>query len=265
MYYVFDSQPLAARYAVAANWFWLAVLMVSALAVWHAPKTRQHITQKLNRAVFISLLPVFIIVNALSWSVGSEYYPATLTEQDRLCMLNYLSAPDAPCLLRFYDPAWRRVDMQYLAKHRLTAFRDWYAGLQPSAQLLEAPIQHLNGVAGVKPTFVKHRRGNSEGDAFSLPTPIVVEQYVQLPAAPHIFFEAELYAESAQTATFRLAVREGRTISTLHEGNLENGISLPIRVDLSAWRGKTIVLVYETRSFGETVQVLWIQPRLSTE
>lgn len=264
MYYVFDSQPLAARYAVAANWFWLGVLMVSALAVWHAPKTRRHITQKLNHAVFISLLPLFIIVNAASWSVGSEYYPATLTEQDRLCMLNYLNAPDAPCLLHFYDPAWRQVDMQYLAHHRLTAFRDWYAGLQPAAQPIDAPIQHLNGVAGVKPTFVKHALGDSEVDAFWLPAPIVVEQYVQLPAAPHIFFEAELYAESAQTATFRLSVREGRTISTLHEGSLEGGIALPIRIDLSAWRGKAILLVYETHSFEGTAQVLWIQPRLST-
>ena len=255
----------AARYAVAANWFWLGMLMVSALAVWHAPKTRGHITQKLNTTVFISLLPLFIIVNALSWSVGSEYYPITLTEQERLCMLNYLNAPEAPCLLRFYDPVWRQVDMQYLAKHRLTAFRDWYAGLQPASQPIAAPIQHLNGVAGVKPAFVKHRLGASEVDAFSLPTPIVVEQYVQLPAAPHLFFEAELYAESAQTANFRLAVREGRTISTLHEGSLENGIALPIRVDLSAWRGKTIVLVYETRSVEEAVQVSWIQPRFSIE
>lgn len=263
MYYVFDSQPLAARYAVAANWFWLAVLMISALALWHAPKTRRHSAQKLNRAVFISLLPVFIIVNAASWQVGSEYYPVTLTEQDRLCMLNYLNAPDAPCLNRFYESVWRHVDMQYLAHHRLTGFRDWYAGLQPAAQPVDAPIQHLNGVAGVQPTFVKHRVGDSEVDAFALPAPITVEQYVQLPAAPYIFFEAELYAEPLRTATFRFAVRDGRTISPLHEGSLEGGVALPIRVDLSAWRGKTILLVYETRSSEGAVQVLWIQPRLT--
>jgi hypothetical protein len=178
-------------------------------------------------------------------------------------MLNYLNAPEPPCLLRFYDPAWRQVDMQYLAHHRLTAFRDWYAGLQPATQPLEAPVQHLNGVAGVKPTFIKHTSGDSEVDAFSLPAPITVEQYVQVPAAPHIFFEAELYAEPLQTATFRFAVREGRTISVLHEGSLEGGIALPIRVDVSAWRGKAIVLVYETRSAEGAVQVLWIQPRLT--
>jgi hypothetical protein len=265
MYYVFDGQPLAARYAAAASWFWLAVLMVSAVAVWQALQARQRTVLKYNRVVFASLVPVFLIVNIISWSEGSPYYPLTMTEQDRECMLNYLNAPDALCLDRFYPPDWRVTDMRDIAKHRLTAFRDWYAAHEPASDLTRAPLQYLNGALGAAPAFVRELRDGAAQTALRLSVPSVAEQYVQLPDVPRVFFEADVLTDAAQPVKLSLSVRIGRTIIPIASGAV-SATSAPFAVELSQWRGRAVLLVYEvtTDASDAADQRIWLwRPRLS--
>lgn len=267
MYYVYDGQPLAARYAATANWFWLAVLMISAVAIWQAQQTSQRKILRHNRAVLTALMPVFVVVNLFSWSEGSPYYPLPLTEQDRECLLNYLNTLDAPCLEHFYPKGWRyQLDLQYLAKHRLTAFKDWYAGREPTFDLTQAPIQYLNGAPGATPTLVAEQRGNIAQIALTLSMPSVVEQYVQLPNAPRVFFEADVATDASYPVMFALLVRIGRTIIPVISGEI-GATNTPIAAELSQRRGKAVLLVYEVRaSISDAAEKrVWLwQPRLST-
>jgi hypothetical protein len=264
MYYVYDGQPLSARYVTAANWFWLAVLMVSAVAIWQARQAPWRMRLN-NRAVFAGLMPVFLIVNVASWSEGSPYYPLPMAEQDRECMLNYSSAPDAPCLNRFYPPEWRVTNMQYLAKHRLTAFKDWYAGRAPASDLAHAPLQYLNGTPGAAPAFVREMRDGAAQTALRLSVPSVVEQYVRLPDAPRVFFDADAATDAARPVKLSLSVRIGRTIIPVASSEI-SAAGAPMVAELSEWRGQAVLLVYEVTSDASDAadQRVWLwRPRLS--
>ncbi|MBO9310023.1 MAG: hypothetical protein J7551_09610 [Chloroflexi bacterium] len=265
MYYVYDGQPLSARYVTAANWFWLAVLMVSAVAIWQAQQARRHPTLKYNRAALVGFASISLIVNVTSWNISNDYYPLTLTERDRECMLNYMSAPDAPCLNRFYPPEWRMTDIRYIAKHRLTAFRDWYAGREPASDLTRAPLQYLNGTPGAAPAFVREMRDGAAQTALRLSVPSVVEQYVQLPDASRVFFEADIMTDAAQPAKLSLSVRIGRTIIPVASSAI-SAAGAQIVAELSQWGGQAVLLVYEVTSDASeaTAQRVWLwQPRLS--
>ena len=271
MYYLYDGQPLSARYVTAANWFWLAVLMVSAVAIWQARQTRQRPILKYNRAIFVSFAPIFLLVNVISWSIGSPYYPLPMTEQDRECMLNYMSAPDAPCLDRFLADwlgTYMQIYMQYLAKHRLTAFSDWYAGRDPASDLARAPLQYLNGKPGAAPAFVREMRDGAVQTALRLSVPSMVEQYVQLPDALRVFFEADVATDAARPVKLSLSVRIGRTIIPVASHEI-SAAGAPMVAELSEWRGQAVLLVYEvTRDARDASdaadQRVWLwRPRLS--
>jgi len=268
MYYEYNGQPLSARYVTAANWFWLAVLMVSAVAIWQAWQMHQPSLLKRNRAIFAGLISIFVFVNGISWYAGSLYYPLILTERHRQCMLNYLGAPDAPCLNRFYPPEWRMTDIRDLAKHRLTAFSDWYAGRDPASDLTRAPLQYLNGALGAAPAFVREMRDGAAQTALRLSVPSAVEQYVQLPDAPRVFFEADAVTDAAQPVKLSVSVRIGRAIIPVASSAI-GAASAPIAAELSEWRGQAVLLVYEvTRDARDASdaadQRVWLwRPRLS--
>ena len=210
-------------------------------------------------------MPVFLIVNVASWSEGSPYYPLPMAEQDRECMLNYSSAPDAPCLNRFYPPEWRVTNMQYLAKHRLTAFKDWYAGRAPASDLAHAPLQYLNGTPGAAPAFVREMRDGAAQTALRLSVPSVVEQYVRLPDAPRVFFDADAATDAARPVKLSLSVRIGRTIIPVASSEI-SAAGAPMVAELSEWRGQAVLLVYEVTSDASDAadQRVWLwRPRLS--
>jgi hypothetical protein len=247
MYYVYDGQPISARYVTAANWFWLAVLMVSAVAIWQAQQMHQRPILKYNRATFAGIVLPFVAVNIISWSIGSNYYPRTLTEQDRQCLLNYLSNAETPCFSYLYPLNLCGVDLQMLAKHRLTAFKDWYAGRDPASDLTHAPLQYLNGTPGATPAFVREMRDGATQTALRLSVPSMVEQYVQLPDAPRVFFDADAATDAARPVKLSLSVRIGRTIIPVASSAI-GAAGAPMVAELSEWRGQAVLLVYEVTS-----------------
>jgi hypothetical protein len=192
-----------------------------------------------------------------------------------------LRAPYDNCLFRVNaDRGGYLATAQQLGAHRLTAFGDWYRDFAPAAQPVEAHLQFLSGIAD-PPVFREQ-----PPDAYAPERAVVLyqhppslaEQYLQLPDAAQVFFEAELYVdlrnvrehpEVPQTgALFRLGIRQGRAVQTLYEGAFDvraERAPIPIRVDLSAWRGQRVVLVYQTE-VREGVPfyawAMWRKPRL---
>jgi hypothetical protein len=167
--------------------------------------------------------------------------------------------------------------MQELAKRRLTVFGDWQNDFPPAPQPALAHVQPILGGDYV-PEWINEP---PEGVALFQHPPSTAEQHLQLPNASQVFFEAEIYVDLRnirehpdvpQTgADFRLSIREGRRIQTLYEGSFDVNVErapIPIRVDLSAWRGRAVVLVYETLVRQENASyawAMWRNPRLVTQ
>jgi len=269
----FWARPTTSRYVTAANLFWIALLMLGAMTVACA-RGRQRLMTAANVALLGCAALGYLFAN-----LTTPTYIAT--PEDRLCVLNYLRAPYDNCLFRVNaDRGGYLATAQQLGAHRLTAFGDWYHDFAPAAQPVEAHLQFLSGIAD-PPVFREQ-----PPDAYVPERAVVLyqhppslaEQYLQLPDAAQVFFEAELYVdlrnvrehpEVPQTgALFRLGIRQGRAVQTLYEGVFDvraERAPIPIRVDLSAWRGQRVVLVYQTE-VREGVPfyawAMWRKPRL---
>lgn len=269
----FWARPTTSRYVTAANLFWIALLMLSALTF-----ARGRGKNRLMRAANGTLLGCAAL-GYLFANVTTPTYIAT--PEDRLCVLNYLRAPYDNCLFRVNaDRGGYLATAQKLGAYRLTAFHDWYHDFAPAAQPIEAHLQFLSGIAD-PPVFQEQT-----ADAYVPERAVVLyqhppslaEQYLQLPDAAQVFFEAELYVDLRnivehpdvpQTgALFRLGIRQGRAVQMLYEGVFDvrtERAPIPIRVDLSAWRGQRVVLVYQTEvrdGIPFYAWAMWRKPRL---
>ncbi len=270
----FWARPTASRYVTAANLFWIGLLLLGALALGAAGSRRRLI------AAANGILLSAAGVGYLYANLTTPTYIAT--PEDRLCVLNYLRAPYDNCLFRVNaDRVGYLATAQKLGAYRLSAFYDWQADFPPSAQPTEAHLQFLSGVVEDPPVFKMQPPDayTSEGAVvlYQHP-PSLAEQHLQLPDAPQVFFEAELYVdlrnvfehpEVPQTgARFRLGIREGRAVRTLYEGDFDVRTArapIPIRVDLSAWRAQSVVLVYQTEvreGIPFYAWAMWRKPRL---
>lgn len=269
----FWARPTTSRYVTAANLFWIALLMLGIMAAWQAGKRR-----RLIMAANGALLTVALLGYAFA-NLTTPTYIAT--PEDRLCVLNYLRAPYDDCLFRVNaDRGGYLATAQQLGAHRLTAFGDWFQDFPPAAQPTAAHLQFLNGIAD-PPVFMTH-----EADSFVPEAAIVLyqhppslaEQHLHLPDAEQVFFEAELYVDLQNLAAhpdvpqtgahFRLGIRENRSVRIFYEGTFDvqtQRAPIPIRVDLSAWRGRAVVLVYQTAVRDGVpfyAWAMWRNPRL---
>ncbi len=271
------GQPLSSRYVSASNYFWVTLLIFGAMATWQAFNKRQFAIVGLNGFALVVGLVCYASAN---YSVLNLYDQAPFsTAQSRWCALNYLRSPNDPCLYRVYPVPEKHLNtMQALAARRLTVYGDWYADYPPADQPLLASLQPLYGQFDSLPVW----RIEAPNSFSLLQHPFsVAEQHLQLPDAEHVFFEAEIYVDLQNLAArpdvpqtgaiFRLSVREGRTIHSLYEGSFDVNVErapIPIRVDLSAWRGKAIVLVYETlvrQDNPNFAWAAWLNPRIIFE
>ncbi len=272
-----DANALASRYVTSANYLWIALLMLGALNLLHG--RRSAVTQA-NRLALLSLIPLYIFVNGrvLLTAEPRAYLP---TQADRRCVLSVLHQSDQSCVRRLYFIERNVIDrLPNLAERRLSLFGDWQADFPPAAQPARAHVQPILGVVGderYRPRWIEQ----TDGAALLQPPTGTAEQHLQLPDAPRVFFEAELYVDSGnlgenpaglpRVVDFRLGIREGRQVRTLYEGSFEVNVEtapIPIRVDLSAWRGKAVVLVYETlvrEGNPNFAWAMWRNPRLVTQ
>ncbi|MCE7946948.1 MAG: hypothetical protein DYG88_05915 [Chloroflexi bacterium CFX4] len=271
------AQPLSSRYVSASNYFWVALLIFGGMAAWQAFGKRQFAIVGLNG---VALVVGLVFYTSANYGVLTLYDQAPFsTPQSRWCALNYLRFPKHPCLYQLYPvPEKHFGTMQALAERRLTVYGDWYTDYSPADQPLLANLQPLYGQMDILPVW-----RTEASDSFNLlqHPANVAEQYLQLPNRERVFFEAAIYVDLAnltahpdvpQTgANFRLSIRQGRTIHTLYEGSFDVNVEtapIPIRVDLSAWRGKAVVLVYETlvrEGNPNFAWATWLNPRLISE
>jgi hypothetical protein len=269
----FWARPTTSRYVTAANLFWIALLMLGAMAFSQKSAPRRLVAAA--NGAFFSLA-------ALGYLFANMTTPTYIaTPEDRLCVLNYLRAPHDNCLFRVNaDRSGYLATAQKLGAHRLSAFYDWYADFEPAAQPSQAHLQFLSGIAD-PPVFQEQAPDEYVSDRaivlYQHP-PSLAEQYLQLPEAEKVFFEAEIYVdlrnvrehpEVPQTgALFRLGIRHGRAVQTLYEGVFDVRTArapIPIRVDLSQWRGRSLVLVYQTEVYEGIpfyAWAMWRKPRL---
>ncbi|MFQ3535949.1 MAG: hypothetical protein SNJ58_08730 [Aggregatilineales bacterium] len=269
----FWARPTAARYVTAANLLWIALLMLGAMALCYRGRAARLLTAA-NGAL--------LGVAALGYVHANLTTPTYIaTPEDRLCVLNYLRAPYDDCLFRVNaNRGGYLATAQKLGAYRMTAFYDWYADFPPAAQPLQGHLQFLSGVVDDPPVFQERPPDQHVTGAIVLyqHPPSLAEQYLQLPDAEQVFFQAELYVDLRnifehpdvpQTgARFRLGIREGRAVQTLYEGIFDvrtDRAPIPLQVDLSAWRGRRVVLVYQTEVHDGIpfyAWAMWRTPRI---
>jgi len=271
----FWARPTASRYVTAANLFWIALLMLGALLVCQSGKGKQLLTAANGTLLGIAALG-YVYAN-----LTTPTYIAT--PEDRMCVLNYLRAPYDNCLFRVNaDRGGYLATAQKLGAYRLTSFYDWYADFAPADQPIAAHLQFLSGVVDDPPRFADRPPDPYVAEGATVlyqHPPSLAEQYLQLPDAAQIAFEAEIYVDLRnifehpdvpQTgARFRLGIREGRAVRTLYEGDFDvrtDRAPIPIRVDLSAWRAQRVVLVYQTEvreGIPFYAWAMWRNPRIT--
>ncbi|MDW8298914.1 MAG: hypothetical protein RML95_06215 [Anaerolineae bacterium] len=269
----FWARPTVSRYVTAANLFWIALLMLGAMALWQAGRERRLIAIA-NIAMFSAAALGYVYAN-----LTTPTYIAT--PEDRLCVLNYMRAPHDNCLFRVNaDRSGYLATAQQLGAYRLTSFYDWYLDFEPAAQPAEAHLQFLSGIAD-PPVFKEQPPDQyvpERAVVLYQHPPSIAEQYLQLPQAEQVHFEAEIYVdlrnifehpEVLQTgALFRLGIREGRSVKTLYEGVFDvrtDRAPIPMRADLSAWRGQRVILVYQTEvreGIPFYAWAMWRKPRI---
>ncbi|MFQ3536579.1 MAG: hypothetical protein SNJ58_11950 [Aggregatilineales bacterium] len=270
------TMSVAPRYVTTANFFWIALLLLGALSF---VQQRQSRLVQVNSFCWAVALVLFVIVNAQNLlALPPTSLAALPAPLDRTCVLNVQFQSDSSCMLRVY--AWSDTahldTVRQLAERRLTVFGNWYVDFPPATQPALAHVQPILG--GQSPSW--QVSSPDSANLFQHP-PSTAEQHLQLPDAPQVFFEAEIYVDLTnirqhpdvpQTgADFRLGIREGRHVRTLYEGGFDvhtETAPIPIRVDLSAWRGKAVVLVYETlvrQGNPNYAWAMWRNPRLVTQ
>jgi hypothetical protein len=255
------------RHLTLAIPFWLGLLMLGAATVRHTLKGKYNISSVVICCLLLGGYCALLL--QASFNILLHNIRVYVNQEVRACVLNYITAIkyNRECLRSsvILDPNLAYPMMQELAKRRLTVFGDWQNDFPPAQ---EPALAHVQPILGDHvPTWI----GESPEVAtlFQHP-PSTAEQHLQLPNAPQVFFEAEIYVDLRhirehpdvpQTgADFRLSIREGRRIQTLYEGSFDVNIErapIPIRVDLSAWRGRAIILVYETLIRQENPNYAW--------
>ncbi|MFQ3536580.1 MAG: hypothetical protein SNJ58_11955 [Aggregatilineales bacterium] len=259
------------RYATQANFLWVALLLLGGLSFQQASRTQLHAISSL---ILLVAAPMYLLANhhAIQWITTYSFKPS------RACFLNYLQTFDTPCFQRLINDRKYLDTIVELAERRLSTFGDWQVDFPPAAQPALAHVQPILGTVGDVPRWVDD---SPEATALFQHPPSTAEQHLQLPDALQVFFEAEIYVDLTnirqhpdvpQTgADFRLGIREGRHVRTLYEGGFDvhtETAPIPIRVDLSAWRGKAVVLVYETlvrQGNPNYAWAMWRNPRLVTQ
>ncbi len=266
------------RYITLANAFWVGLLMLGAKSLQYVLKSRYGTYALAFSCLLVGGYAALLLQT--NFDIVIRNIRMSITEETRACVLNYLSAikENPECLRASAPDPWHFYPrMVELAKRRLTVYGDWYTDFQPA---LQPALAHTQPILGGD--YIPFWIGNSPDAAilFQHP-PSTAEQYLQLPNAPKVFFEAEIYVDLRnirehpdvpQTgADFRLSIREGRHIQTLYEGSFDVNVErepIPFRVDLSQWRGKAVVLVYETlirQDNASYAWAMWRNPRLVTE
>jgi hypothetical protein len=266
------------RYVTIASVFWIGLLMLGAATLWHVVKSQYKMAAVALSSLLLGCYGALLLQANLD--ILLRNIRMSITEEVRACVLNYVTAikNDQECLRSSApSPEFFYPMMQELAKRRLTVFGDWQNDFPPAPQPALAHVQPILGGDYV-PEWINEP---PEGVALFQHPPSTAEQHLQLPNAPQVFFDAEIYVDLRnirehpdvpQTgADFRLSVREGRRIQTLYEGSFDVNVErapIPIRVDLSAWRGRAVVLVYETLVRQENASyawAMWRNPRLVTQ
>lgn len=266
------------RYVTIASVFWIGLLMLGAATLWHLLSSPHKMTAIVLSSLLLGGYGVLLL--QANFDILLRNVRMSVTENVRTCVLNYMTAikSNRECLRASApDPDFFYPMMQELAKRRLTVFGDWQTDFSPAQQPAFAHVQPILG-GDYMPQWMAE---SSEKAILFQHPPSTAEQYLQLPNAPQVFFEAEIYVDLRnirehpdvpQTgADFRLSIREGRHIQTLYEGSFDVNVErapIPIRVDLSAWRGKAVVLVYETLIRKENASyawAMWRDPRLVTQ
>ena len=276
--YSMTTQPLLSRYVTAANFLWIGLLLLVAL---NFLQSRQDSMGLVNALGFIVATLLYAVANFQTVLISSPASPLP-SHENRACVLNVLFMRDRSCFEELYPPRpeIHITTAQRLAERRLNAFANWQADFPAAPQPAFAHVQPVLGVVGeesYRPRWIS----DAEGVALFQHPPSTAEQHLQLPDAPQVFFEAEIYVDLRNVrehpdvpqtgADFRLGIREGRQVRTLYEGSFEvnsETAPIPIRVDLSAWRGRAVVLVYETvarQEHSSYTQALWRSPCLTVE
>ena len=276
-------QPIITRYVTIANFMWIGLLLV--IAVSFTQKIRIS-TQHLNKLTLIiaALLYTITVIQTISVMPIREAFSPSLpilpSPEERTCVMNVVFSHDKSCFLKLFPYSHSHINtVQELAKRRLTTFTDWQVDFAPAQQ---PAFAHVQPILGIPDDVNRLPRWMNDGDGVALlqPPPSTAEQYLQLPNAPQVFFEAEidvaLHNEPEQVdtplieANFRLGIREGREVRFIYEARFDRdvGAPLPIQVNLSQWRGKAVTVVYQTHLVhGDPsyAWVMWRNPRVVTD
>mgnify|MGYP005838172255 CR=1 FL=1 len=266
------------RYITIANLFWIGLLMLGAAVLWHLLKSPYRVVAIILSSVLLGGYGTLLL--QANFDIILRNVRMKITEDVRACVLNYTTAirDNRECLsLSAPYPDFLYTVIREVAKRRLTVFADWQTDFPPAQQPAFAHVQPILG-DDYQPFWLAE---SSEDVRLSQHPPSTAEQHLQLPNTPQVFFEAEIYVDLTNVrehpdvpqtgAEFRLSIREGRRIQTLYEGSFDVNVErapLPIRVDLSPWRGRAIVLVYETLVRQENPSyawAMWRNPRLVTQ
>lgn len=280
MVFVHPSQAISSRYVTASAWAWIALAALIGISVAHLRRNRPvqgwgQALAVLNGAAVIGMVGLTLAATASQLRVWG-----TPTDAMRVCVLNFPLDRNADCFLDLH-PHWNRADFQSkigeLARARLNTFRGWEP---PDSAISSDPLQA---------TLIAFRSSNFRTVAITnypingLQERVIyqepeglIEQRLRIPDdANSVIYEGAIWIDPATPGVkteFRLFVGE---VSTRAEKRLyvaqfdpaTQTAPQPFRIDLMAYRGQVIRLVYETiRTDGSQPipRAMWVSPRLVT-
>lgn len=238
------GDPLHSRYVTTASLFWYGVLMLGGLAAWYAYPARKKRPHRLMwRVQWIALsvgIGAYMFGNVVEWrgpitTANTVGWNQPLGEA---CTLQYLQPMMPACQAtiptylqdRFYQKA------PLLAENRLTIYGVWEKDIPPTEDIHAAHVQYLYGNREQQPTL------DPATKTVRQPLNSRIEQHIKLsPQASTL--TATLQAQQTNTY-FRFFIRQGRAVTPLLNTVYTDSPSVA-EMDLSAWRGQNVVLVYE--------------------
>ncbi len=274
------QQPLSGRYITGSLWIWVAFIALAqaTLGILHrkAALTRPEMAfTYANLAIFSASAGLLVSSIFYQWQ-----WPPFVNQQHYACVRNFPIERRIDCLANIH-PDWNNSRIHNkignLARLRLNTFIGW----QPPAEVISADPLQAKLIAYRSPAFetVNHTDyligGQVQPVIYQAPNGLL-EQWISVPEEmQRPVYEAAIWVDPnnpVQDAIFQLYVAPigSDTRERVFQGRYDisqESAPRPFRVNLSAWRGQTIRLIYETTLTDPakpTPWAMWVNPRIVT-